>query len=243
MLVNNKFIYISLPRCASSAFMLKCLKDERINVQHYTSDLDEIISNIDILQDDITLLRTLPHAHECIDLLEQKFGNNFEIISVHRNRHEKFISLYNHIIQLVSNLDEHSANIMKNLSIDDVLFFNSNDISTRILNGNGKELVIDEFIKKYNLNTHIQMKLWLFILFTPHSHYHLHDNRIKWFDFNKLYELEEWVSDKLGFEFKIDKINTSKHIESNLKLNDKFIKKYNSIYDRFDLPKIKKTLL
>jgi len=243
MLVNNKFIYISLPRCASSSFMLKCLKDERIEIQHYTPGFDEIISNIDFLEDDTTLLRNLPHAHEAIDLLEQKFGNHFEIISVYRNRHEKFISLYNHVIQLVNTYDEYSANIMKNLSIDEVLFFNSNDIAIRIAEGNGKELIVDEFIKKHNLTTNFKLKLWLVILFTPDAHYHLHDSRIKWFDFNKLYELEEWVSDKLGFEFKIDKLNTSKHIESNLKLNDEFIKKYNSIYDRFDLPKTNKTFI
>jgi hypothetical protein len=147
------------------------------------------------------------------------------------------------VIQLVNNIDEHSANIMKNLSIDDVLFFNSNDISIRIADGNGKELIVDEFIKKHNLTTNFKLKLWLVILFTPDIHYHQHDSRIKWFDFNKLYELEEWVSEKLGFEFKIDKLNTSKHIESNLKLNDKFIEKYNSIYDRFDLPKTNKTFL
>lgn len=242
MLVNNKFIYLSLPRCASTAFMLKCLKDDRINIQHHTDGIDEIISNTDLSQDDTTLLKTLPHTHESIDLLEQKFGNKYDIISVHRNRHEKFISLYNHVIQLLDDLDEHSANIMKNLSVDDVLFFNSNDISIRMVNGNGKELIVDEFIKRHNLNTSFQLKLWLVILFTPDAHYHLHDSRIKWFDFDKLYQLEEWVSDKLGFEFKLDKLNTSKHIKSNLKLNDKFIEKYNSIYDRFDFPKTNTTL-
>lgn len=242
MLVNNKFIYLSLPRCASTAFMLKCLKDDRINIQHHTDGIDDIILNTDLSQDDTTLLKTLPHTHESIDLLEQKFGNKYEIISVRRDRHEKFISLYNHVIQLLDDLDGHSANIMKNLSVDDILFFNSNDISIRVVNGNGKELIVDEFIKRHNLNTSFQLKLWLVILFTPDAHYHLHDSRIKWFDFNKLYELEEWVSNKLGFEFKLDKLNTSKHIKSNLKLNDRFIEKYNSIYDRFDFPKTNTTL-
>jgi hypothetical protein len=220
--------------------MLKCLKDERINLQHFTSGIDEWFLNIDLSQDDITLVQTLRHMHEPIDLLEQKFGNKYDIISVYRNRHETFISLYNHIIQMINRVDETSANIMKHLSVDDVLFFNSNDISGRDYE---KELMVDGFVKQHNLKNNYQIKTWLIALFTPAGNYHLHDSRIKWFDFNKLYELEEWVSNKLEFEFKLDKLNTSKHIESNLKLNDKFIKKYNSIYDRFDLPKKNKSLI
>ena len=246
MLVNDKFIYISLPRCASTTFMLKCLKDERINVKHYTYGFDETILDCDLSKDDMTLIRTLRHAHEPIDLLEQKFGNQYEVIAVHRDRHERFISLYNHIIQLIDDIDPTTADILKQLTIEDVLFFETNDISIRFDADeyNTKENVVDKFIINNKLNNkNIKIKLWLMVLFTPHSYYHLHSSKIKWFDFNKLYELEEWVSNKLGFEFKIDKLNTSKHIESNLKLNDAFIKKYNSIYDRFDLPKTNKTFI
>lgn len=220
MLVNNKFIYISLPRCASTTFMLKCIKDDRISVQHYTSPLDELVKEVDLSQDDMTIIRTMPHAHEAVDLLEEKFGNHYEVISVRRDRHERFISLYNHIIQLIDNVDKKSSDILRSLSIDDILFFTSNDISTRLSESNIKEKIVDIFIEKNGLlKDNQKIKSWLIILFTPHSHYHLHYSKIKWFDFDKLHELEEWVSNKLGFEFKLQKINTSKHIQSNLKLN------------------------
>jgi len=81
------------------------------------------------------------------------------------------------------------------------------------------------------------------IIISPLSFYHNHNLKIKWFDFNKLYELEEWVSNKLGKSFKLEQSNSSKHIECNLSLNSEFISRYNSIYDYYDLPKTTKTIL
>ena len=59
----------------------------------------------------------------------------------------------------------------------------------------------------------------------------------------KLNELEDWVSNKLKKPFKLEKLNSSKHIECNLKLTNNFIKKYNEIYDAYDFKKEIKTLL
>jgi hypothetical protein len=81
------------------------------------------------------------------------------------------------------------------------------------------------------------------ILISPTSDYHNNDNRIKWFDFNKLNELEVWVSNKLSIDFKLEQSNSSRHFDSNIKLNDEFINKYNLIYDIYDLPKTNKTLI
>ena len=91
-------------------------------------------------------------------------------------------------------------------------------------------MIVDEFIKKHNLTTNFKLKLWLVILFTPDAQYHLHDSRIKWFDFNKLYELEEWVSSKLERDFKLIHLNSSTHIECNLKNDDNFKNKFNSLF-------------
>ena len=81
------------------------------------------------------------------------------------------------------------------------------------------------------------------ILLTPISNWTNNDPNIIWFDFDKLYELEEWVSNKLGKGFKLEKLNSSNHIECNLKLTDNFIKKYNKIYNNYDFRKEKKTLI
>ena len=87
------------------------------------------------------------------------------------------------------------------------------------------------------------MSTILGIALTPYSHYHNFDKRIIWFNFKELDKLENWVSNKLELDFKLEKINSSQHFDCNLKLNESFIKKYNEVFDRFDLQKDKITLI
>jgi hypothetical protein len=81
------------------------------------------------------------------------------------------------------------------------------------------------------------------ILLTPLSNWTNNDQTIVWFDFNELNKLEEWVSNILEKPFELHSVNSSKHMECAVTLDDDFIKKYNSIYDYYDLPKLTKTLI
>ena len=92
-----------------------------------------------------------------------------------------------------------------------------------------REEVVNEFINRNGIRPYVNdiVKIMIYIFITPISEYHNHDPNIIWFDFDKLYELEEWVSNKLGNPFKLERLNSSKHIECNLKRTDNFIKKYN----------------
>ena len=87
------------------------------------------------------------------------------------------------------------------------------------------------------------VRTMLYILFTPISEYHNHDPNIIWFDFNEMDKFENWVSNKLEKPFTLHSANSSKHMESKILLNDDFIKKYNTIYDYYDYPKLQKTLI
>ena len=55
--------------------------------------------------------------------------------------------------------------------------------------------------------------------------------------------MEEWVSNILNIDFKLEKINSSQHFECALQLDDYFIEKYNKIYDIYDFKKEHKTLI
>jgi vacuolar-type H+-ATPase subunit I/STV1 len=66
---------------------------------------------------------------------------------------------------------------------------------------------------------------------------------IIWFEFDELNKLEEWVSTTLEKPFILHSVNSSKHIDSKITLNDDFIRKYDSIYDYYDLPKLNKTII
>lgn len=243
MLVDNKFLYINLPRCASTSFVISSHR-RNISLDYWSNNVKSFNDSVDINLPDEQFADALMHPHEPIHQLEEKFGNTFDIISVKRDRHSRFISLWKHILDEVHRTgDLHSFDILRNLNENELFTFTPNDIAIKD-NKIIKNVVKEKFIDKLGLTKDNEyLSTILEIALTPYSHYHNFDSRIIWFDFNELSKLEEWVSNKLELDFKLDKINSSQHFDCNLKLNDSFIKKYNSIFDRFDLHKNNKTLL
>lgn len=242
MLVDNKFIYLSLPRCASTSFYITCLKNN-LSIYHYNEDLiSKGNTNLDLTLDNESIADGIVHAHEKITNLKLKFGNDYDVISVKRNRHERFISLWKHVIDLISfRFPKHVVDIFKNIKVDDLLFYKKNDL----LSDNTKVEILDTFFKNNGLTEYSDwyMKTMIYILINPTSYWHNNDPNIIWFDFDKMNELEEWVSHKLAKPFKLEKSNGSQHFDCNIELNQKFIDIYDSIYDFYDLPKKVKTLL
>jgi hypothetical protein len=243
MLVDNKFIYLSLPRCASTSFMVSCVKSN-IQINHVDKKLDDALSVVNKNMTAEGLAHYLHHNHEpCFDLIN-KFGREYDIISVKRNRYERFISTWEHIIHELEKRQEYNAaNIFKKFNENDLMVYSSNDTHTE-----NSINYIKDFLKNNNIelsNNENQMYLinMLYIQITPLYFLHNHNPNIIWFDFEKLNELEDWVSNKLKKPFKLEKSNSSKHIECNLKLTNNFIKKYNEIYDVYDFKKEVKTLI
>jgi hypothetical protein len=223
MLVDNKFIFLNIPRTASTSFHIACDRSG-INIK------------------DINNTQTIEHRHERLNDLNVKFGNEYEVIAIKRNRYERFISLWKHIIDLSEiNYSIELSNKFKTLKLEDILFFKNLDLISyesqydivyQFSERNGIQPYFDEFMKNI-----------LLILFRPTSFWHHNDSKIQWFDFGNFMELEKWVSAKTSKPFKMENSNGSSSIECELKLNDEFMERYNSIYDYYDLPKNKKTLI
>jgi hypothetical protein len=242
MLVDNKFIYLSLPRCASTSFYISCLRNN-IEVKHADETMfDRWNSDIDLSLDNETLADLLIHSHEKITDLKTKFGNGYNIVSIRRNKYERFISLWKHIIDLANDrFPESDVKKLTKMTADQILFYKTNDL----LSDNTKEYVLNSFFTNNDLDDYKDsyMMTMIYILINPTSFWHNNDSNIIWFEFDKLKEFEEWVSNKLGINFVLEKSNGSQHFDCNLKLDDNFIKLYDSIYDYYDLPKQIKTLL
>lgn len=240
MLVDNKFYFISLPRCASTSFMISCLK-QGINIKHYHSNLDhqeqvdlEVMSNEEIADN-------LTHGHESIIDLERKFGKGYDIISIKRDKYDQFISLWKHIldeIQRVGDIDNYS--ILKELDENDILFYQSNDTLTP----EDATRTFYEFMKRLKIKSwHPYTETVVKMLYPHISLFHENYKNILWFDIKNLSELEKWVSSKLNKPFELYKINSSQHFDCSLKDTENFRKKYDSIYTRFEAYKKTKTLL
>jgi hypothetical protein len=129
MLVDNKFFYLSLPRCASTSFHYSCLVNG-IDVQTYNGEWEKSNSDVDFKSvDKMKLMDYIYHGHESIVELQSKFGNEYPIISVRRQRHERFYSLYKHILfdfQRLGFVRFYEA--FSKLSLDELFFFTKNDI-------------------------------------------------------------------------------------------------------------------
>lgn len=243
MLVDNKFYYISLPRCASTSFMVSCIKSN-LSIKHFDKLYDSQLKYINKEIDSQLLGNILTHAHESCSDLVGKFGTDYEIISVKRDRYERFISTWEHIIHELEKLKEYNTvDIFKSFNENDFFKYKSEDLYKTNIISYSKNFLKNNNIKLSNKVNETYLVNMLYTIISPISVWHNHNPNIIWFDFKKLYELEEWVSNKLNKPFKLEKINSSKHIECNLKLTDGFIKKYNEIYDIYDFKKEIKTLM
>ena len=252
MLIENKFIYLSLPRCASTAFHYSCLISD-LSVQTYTNTLIPLNDKVDFKSiDKSDLMNHIYHGHETIVDLQSKFGTNYPIIAVKRNRHEKFYSLYKHVLfDLKRTGYPKIYDVFSKFTLDELFFFTTTDI----INKKQRWNTISQYLIDLKLiDKKVDIINWeqsifgyainmIDILLTPTSHWTNNDSNIIWFDFDKINELESWVSEKVDKPFKLESANSSKHIECNIILDDAFISKYNDIYDYYDLPKSTNTLI
>ena len=241
MLVDKKFYYISLPRCGSTSFHYSCLRQD-VPIQTLSEEVDLVYKSINL--NDFTneeLAANYDHRHETLISLQEKFGDNYPIIAVKRDRHETFLSLWKHILfQVKLHYEQDLYEKFSKFTIDDVLFFEPSAISIDFT-----EMVklADEFLRRNDIEWRWYLSNIMVTLYTPKSFWHANDKRIIWFDFDKLNEMEEWISSKLERPFKLENFNSSKHIESAIKIDGYFKSRYNVTYDVHDIRKSNKTLI
>lgn len=257
MLIDNKFIYLSLPRRGSTSFHYSCilhgLEIQTLNKWNYVN------SNVDFTTIDENLIMDyIMHGHDTLIELGNTFGFGYPVISVKRDRHETFYSLYKHLLFEFKRIGANDFyEYFKNITLDDLFFYNSEELLTKKYRWD----IISEYLISKNLLSNpvkipigikgepIKINIQEYImnvidlLISPASYWHNNDPNIIWFDINNLKDMEEWVSNMIQKPFVLQNVNSSKHMESKLELDSDFIEKYNSIYDFYDLPKSVKTLI
>lgn len=255
MIIEDKFIYISLPRRGSTSFHYSCILSN-FRIKNIDTFFENGNSKIDFNSIDVSnIMDYIYHGHEPLNEIQQKFGNSYPIIAVNRDRHEVFYSLLKHIIFDIKRAGfDDIANHFSKLTTDELFFFNTNDILSKksrwetianYLYNNGLVKTNKPYSPIRALSIHnIEYIINIIdILLTPASYFHNHNKNIIWFDINNLSDMENWVSDITKKPFKIQSVNSSKHIDCNIVLNDNFKKKYNSVFDYYDFPKSKNTLI
>lgn len=229
MLVENKFLYLSLPRTSSMSFRLACLK-YGVNVKYHTPNFNKHLFDIDLVNtDDEDIVDSMRGVHMDINLLKSTFGESYPIVAIKRNPYEKFISLWEHYLDELKRLgDVKIYEQLKELTLNDILFFEASDI----ISNESIDRICNSFLKKHNIvDMNNESKKSLNTVFKPDSFYHLYNENIIWFDFENLKEFADWVSNTINKPFELPKVNSSKHIKTKLILDDNFKKRWDSIYD------------
>jgi hypothetical protein len=266
MLIDNKFLYISLPRCGSTSFHYSCIVNG-LDVKNLDTRADYENSKIDFSSiDESNIMNFIEHGHTPLIELQNKFGYDLPIIATKRDRYERFYSLYRHIIYDLDRvgLTKLSSEICK-LDLNELFFFNTMDIISKRKRYDSiysfliklmpeieyvKSDRVYQYEKSDRLYEYIKSDRFyqyviniIDILITPTSHWHNHNKNIIWFDISETDRMEEWVSNITNIEFKLKHVNSSMFIQPKLKLDDEFIERYDSIYEYYDLPKSNKSLL
>jgi hypothetical protein len=206
----------------------------------------------------VDIMNHIFHGHEDINILQSKFGIDKPVIAVRREKCERFYSLYKHILSDFKRLGYlHFYDVFSKLTIDELFFFTKEDLINKKTRW---DIISDYLIDLKLINERVDINLssttkykeqhnnWyavniIDILLTPISFWTNHNPNIIWFEFEKLNELDKWVSNIIGRPFEIQKVNSSKDIECNIVLDETFIKRYNDIFDYYDSPKFKNTLI
>lgn len=251
MLVDNKFIFINLPRCASNSFLITCIRNE-INLKFYN---DKTTKKLELLyKNNFAKFSNLENIgqysmnqHIPLNMLENKFDKNYPVMAIKRNKYSRFLSFYNYILSKLLETEETMVFEKLNyLTIKDIIFYKKDDVSDE----EQVEKTVEEFFTKMNINDKFknlyhkaQIKRLIKTFFTPISHFTHYRPDIIWFDIEKLYMLEDWVSEKLERKFILLKENASSYKSSFLEINDEFIYYYDSVYNEYDIVKDKKSLI
>ena len=123
MLVDNKFLYISLPRCGSTSFHYSCILNG-LDIKNYNSEIDihnNLVDFTNIKESEI--MNLIAHEHIPLPLLRKKFGFKYHVIAVKRDRHDTFYSLYKHILFDLKRAKAHKVyDFFKNISLDELFF-------------------------------------------------------------------------------------------------------------------------
>lgn len=236
MLVEDKFIIILIPRCATTSFVATC-QNNGIQTKNGKCDVGGYNKIINLSTKKYT------HFHDDISFLRKNFGDNYPIIAVKRNKYDWFLSLWKMILGAMKE-NHHKEDIVKKLSkltIDDILFFDNQKYS--LYNFDDVMDVSKQFFEINKIDFYKPFMNFLTLLYTPQSWYHKFDKSIIWFDFDELYKLEDWVSIKLGMEFKLENINSSKSIDSVIVNNEYYKNKLDLIYSKYEIIKENKTMI
>lgn len=268
MLVENKFLFISLPRGASTAFEEACIL-HRFDIKHANSYYDFIYENDKVYQHKIhfpiphqTIIENrrsnkfeidtnkfgkeniIYHPHERLIHLLNNFGYDYPIVAIKRNKFHRFVSQFSKVLELLyQQKDFISYDILSKINSKELFCFDPKLILEEKYETIA-QIVIDAL--KLNKNNLFLINI-LQLLFKPMSYWHGNNDKIIWFtleDNESMHDLQNWVSDITKKNFTLHKSNEiKKSIVHTIKVNNEFRWLFDNYYTQTENQKNINTII
>ena len=214
MVINDKVVFIPIPKNASWSVEDTCIKygfDLKYRNVLWENSIKLNINNKG------------KHIHSTVDNLLSSFGNQYDYTCIIRNSTDRFISAWRFFISAMeAELNDISvSNKIKKLDNSFVIEFikenylklpssyNSIQSSTELL-----MILLDKMKIKNNLiidsNFNHRYSAHIVTFISQYQWIYNNSVTIKQFSFEKLNEFEEYISDKLNVEFKLIHQNKTK---------------------------------
>lgn len=237
MYVENKFLFLSIPRCATVSFETS-LVEQGFKIKYYPNILTEKRVNMGLLP--------INHGHQAISVLEKNLLINESVkdetteidrISIYREPLERFISGWKYVLKNIKIVDEKSYTILKTIDNKEFIDRFSSIITSplditkpptfdKLL---GPILSYDLLTDKKFTNSRNVFESTL----TPPSRWHENNVKIRFFDIKNLSELENYVREKTNKDFVLKKINDTFDIETSLIIDEDLKKFY---FSKIEIP-------
>lgn len=233
MLVDNKFIFISIPRCATVSFERTCI-DNKLELDFNPHMLaTKQLKNKG---------KAKYHSHTQYSTYKELYGDRYPIITINRNPVDRFISGWKYVLLEAQKIDRTLYDRLTNLSNEEFMFYFLKYFENLKITDTNVQQFFNQFVQGFKLNRNLLVKFKTILV--DNSHWTENADEIIYFNFeNELPELEKWVSEKCNINFKLLHINDTKKVDLTLIKNQRFIDFYNNELFPTTIKKTEKSLI
>lgn len=241
MLIDNKFVFVKIPKNASTSVQNSLFFND-IKVEQKDDEIDAInISNREKIRSG--QFYDVSNYHQHISVLYGLFPKEkYPYIGIKRDSTERFISAFKHVLLKAERGTHHPKVDFSKFEENDIIeYFKPvmQKISTTIgINDNHFEIVKEYFCDDEN---EIENSSWMMLVKNFQSQYFWGINECDFiFDFNNLGEFENFLSVNLKKNFKLLHQNSTQELQTGIKKTDKLDE---FVYNYIDSPFLEKKLL
>jgi len=233
MLIENKFVFVAIPKCATMSFEDACFNN------NFTIDYSPYgLFNKGLLNG----TKPTSHVHVPITKLREIHGHRYPFVTLTREDVSRFVSAWKHILKIIKNTDIKFYDILKNVGNDEFCHHFGNYFKNLRLSKESVVSFLNEFTDKKNHEKHV-IDIFMSV-FRPTLDWTNNDKTLIKFSFeNEIPQFEKWISEKCGVDFKLSHINDTNGIDTKLIKDDFLINFYQTMLNPTSQHKSKLSLI